>query len=363
MSNTDITPKKHPTLPTANTIGQAANRVAARHAFSDYFSRLAPNTRRRHSADLFLFADFLASVGIQTDELMEAPDEWAGVTWGLVKAFVEWMLQEGYAVGSVNVRLSTVRTYARLAVNAGALTQSEYDLIAKIRSFNRKEARNIDNDRDVTRRGSKKAEAVPIGRDQATRLKQQPPTPQGRRDALLMCLLLDHGLRVGEVALLRVEHFDLQEGTFTFDRPKVNKVQKHSLTVDTQDAARAYITQDVSGSKGCLLVGSRRGGRLTRTGMSARGMTQRVNFLGKEIGLFGLSAHDCRHYWSTAAVRGKTPLNALMQAGGWNSPAMPMRYIQEAEIANEGVQLDSGDTDITMPPSTAQFRSGSEQVP
>ena len=67
------------------------------------------------SADLFLFADFLASVGIPTDELMEAPDEWAAVTWGLVKAFVEWMLQEGYAVGSVNVRLSTIRTYARLA--------------------------------------------------------------------------------------------------------------------------------------------------------------------------------------------------------------------------------------------------------
>ena len=85
-----------------------------------------------------------------------------------------------------------------------------------------------------------------------------------------MCLLLDHGLRVGEVALLRIEHFDLQEGTFTFDRPKVNKVQKHSLTVDTQAAARAYITQDVSGSKGWLLVGSRRGGRLTRTGTQSR---------------------------------------------------------------------------------------------
>ena len=194
MSDTDITPKKRPTLPAvqaatvlhsaestasvshATSVGQAANRVAARHAFSDYISRLAPNTRRRHSTDLFLFADFLASVGIQTDELMDAPDEWAAVTWGLVKAFVEWMLQEGYAVGSVNVRLSTVRTYARLAANAGELEQSEYDLIAKIRSFNRKEARNIDEQRPVTRRGAKKAEAVPIGRDQAAQLKQQPPT-------------------------------------------------------------------------------------------------------------------------------------------------------------------------------------------
>ena len=145
--------KRPALLPAIQAVGQAANRVAARHAFSDYISRLAPNTRRRHSADLFLFADFLASVGIQTDELMDAADEWAAVTWGLVKAFVEWMLQEGYALGSVNVRLSTVRTYARLAVDAGSLAQLEYDRIAKIRSYNRMEARHIDEQRPVTRIG------------------------------------------------------------------------------------------------------------------------------------------------------------------------------------------------------------------
>ena len=77
LGGTGLGREKRPALPAVQAIGQAANRVAARHAFSDYISRLAPNTRRRHSADLFLFADFLASVGIQTDELMEAPDEWA----------------------------------------------------------------------------------------------------------------------------------------------------------------------------------------------------------------------------------------------------------------------------------------------
>jgi len=33
-------------------------------------------------------------------------------------------------------------------------------------------------------------------------LKQQPDTPQGRRDPLLMCILLEHGLRYGEIAIL-----------------------------------------------------------------------------------------------------------------------------------------------------------------
>jgi hypothetical protein len=50
---------------------------------------------------------------------------------------------------------------------------------------------------------------VHIAQKQAKKLKSQPDTPQGRRDALLMCLLLDHGLRVGEVARLQVSDFDL----------------------------------------------------------------------------------------------------------------------------------------------------------
>ena len=43
------------------------------------------------------------------------------VTFGLVLAFREWILQKGYAVGSVNGRLSSVRTFAKLAGEAGAV--------------------------------------------------------------------------------------------------------------------------------------------------------------------------------------------------------------------------------------------------
>ena len=77
--------------------------------------------------------------------------------------------------------------------------------------------------------------------DQAARLKAQPDTPQGRRDALLLCLLLDHGLRVGEVAGLAVRDFDLAAGELRFYRPKVDKIQTHRLTADTLAAARAYL--------------------------------------------------------------------------------------------------------------------------
>ncbi len=30
----------------------------------------------------------------------------------------------------------------------------------------------------------------------------------------------------------------------------------------------------------------------------------------------------------------------LQDAGGWNSPAMPLRYVEKAKIANQGVRLE-----------------------
>ncbi|MEP0764062.1 MAG: tyrosine-type recombinase/integrase, partial [Chloroflexota bacterium] len=171
------------------------------------------------------------------------------------------------------------------------------------------------------RRGSKKA---------------QPDTPQGRRDALLMCLLLDHGLRVGEVARLQMSDFDLKAGEMRFLRPKVDKVQTHKLSADTLRALHAWVESGDAPRNGSLLRGSRKGGALTNARMSERSITDRVRVLGEEVGLEGLSAHDCRHYWATYWAR-RVDVLRLQEAGGWSSLAMPRRYVEDSEIANEGM--------------------------
>lgn len=326
-------------------IGLAANHVAARHAFTDYRERKAENTLRRQDADLTLFADFLAQVGIVAGDLNTSPDAWHGITWGLVAGFVQWMLQESYATGSVNVRLSTVKTYAKLASKAGALDKLEYLQIKDVTGYSHKERKRLDEKRDDagtdTRRGVKKAEAVRLSTEQARRLKTgQPDTPQGRRDAVLMCLLLDHGLRCGEVALLEVGQVDLKADELKFYRPKVDKVQTHRLTNDTKQALEQWINSGNAPAEGQLLKASRKGGTLTTAGMSERAITKRVASLGEQVGTSGLSAHDCRHYWATTAARKGTDPFALQEAGGWNSLAMPRRYVEAAKIANEGVILE-----------------------
>jgi integrase len=330
--------------------GRVANDVAARSVFADYQARKAANTLRRQTNDLALFAEYLRAAGLAVGNFATDPEAWRGITWGLVAGFAHWQLQAGYAVPSVNVRLATVKTHARLAMQAATLDPAECAMIATVKGYSRKEQKRVDEMRRAanleTRKGNKKAAAVSLSPQQTWQLKAQPDTPQGRRDAVLMCLLLDHGLRVGEVARLAVTDFDLKAGALTFYRPKVDKTQTHRLTPQTLRAARTYFGHDAP-ARGSIwrASASKQAGReaartLTAQGITERALTKRVRVLGQAIGIDGLSAHDCRHYWATQAARSGTPLDRLQDAGGWSSPAMPLRYVEAAKIANAGVVLN-----------------------
>lgn len=75
--------------------------------------------------------------------------------------------------------------------------------------------------------------------------------------------------------------------------------------------------------------------------MSETSISERVRTLGKALGIDNLSAHDCRHYWATywANRIDRLPKGvfSLQEAGGWNSLAMPRRYVERSEVANEGM--------------------------
>lgn len=328
--------------------GQAANDTAGRYTFADHTQRKADNTIRRKRADIALFETFLNECQIPARDLFDNPAAWTGITWGIVKAFGEWQLTKGYAIGSVNGRLSTVRTFASLAAQAGAISPDELRMIQTVKGYSSKEAKHIDEKRradgTATRQANeagkarKKAEAATIPEDIAQALKAQPDTPQGKRDALLMCLMLDHGLRVEEVAILTRKAFDLKAGTFTFYRPKVDKTQTHTMTPATREAARAYLKY--APEAGIIWRKSNKGqsklsGQMSETS-ATRQINRRVELLGRHAGIEGLSPHDCRHYAATFEARKGTPVDRLVDMFGWNSPAMAFRYIEAAHIANEG---------------------------
>lgn len=357
--------------------GEAANRAAADYIFADYRQRRARKTIKTQTAALLLWVQYLVEVGAAGELLTEATDwalayfdaaeldlmdeyaglqqtslpiiygahycqhlpaAWQGVTWGLVEGFVKWLLNQGYSVASVNNRLSAVKVYARLAAKAGVILPVEQALIREVRGYGSTEGKRLDAVRKKSRVGNKKEEAIVLTAVQARRLKSEhPPTPQGSRDRLLICLFLDLGLRTSEVAALRVE--DLTEtGYVTVYRQKTDTTDRMELSPDIWQALSDY--KPYMRESGILLCGSRKGGKLTDQVMSVRAIGARIKLLGRDIlGIWELSPHDLRHTWATRAAKGSNPF-VLRDAGGWTNMQTPGRYVERSRVVNEGIRLD-----------------------
>lgn len=326
-------------------LGQIANHHAKQDVFKRELNKKTANTRISYRTDLKTWMQYLVAAGadVQACDFYNEPACWTGVTHGLVLGFVEWMKKRGFAIASINRKLSCVRMFCAMAGQAKVIDTGELALIQTVRTIRHSEGMEVNKDRSqarIDRPQAKKSKSVELSADDARLLKDQPDTPQGRRDALLMCLLLDHGLRSGEAAALMVSNFNLKTGIMTFWREKVKKQQKHKLTADTLTALRNYIDSGDCVGSGPLLRSSLKSGALGKAGMQAHAITVRVKHLGEDKLLMDeLSAHDCRHYWATSAVKGKTDPFALRQAGGWSSMQTVQRYVSENEIANEGVRL------------------------
>jgi integrase len=176
-----------------------------------------------------------------------------------------------------------------------------------------------------TRKGSKKAEPILLDTDQITAIKNQPDTPEGRRDKLLVCLALDHGLRVSELAILQRSDFYLEAGTLTFDRPKTGQSTTLKLSNETLEAARKYFGGDDPG------FGNVWRPSLSGQSVSTGTISKRIRVLGKRIAIDNLSLDDLRHTWATNAAK-NTPLDQLLYAGGWTSVSSALPYVKNAKI-------------------------------
>jgi integrase len=324
-------------------LGAIANEVARRSVLSLYKETKSAETLRRQSRDIASFEEYLDAVQHHTENMIGDLSLWEGMTYGIVSAFQRWLLLQGYSIGTVNVRMATIKSYCDLATQAGYITGDDMAVVRGIRGYNRKAGRNIDEKRATQRRGRKKAQTVLLSDGHVELLKRKlyemsPTDMTAARDYLLFCLFVDLGLRCGEVAELETRNIDTLTGTLIFYRRKVDKTQTHNLKGDTLEAAKRYLRLAPSGHK--LFTGyAYKDHKKASDGLSTRALNKIISRLGAMIEVAGLSPHDLRHYWSTLAIRKGTNIKALQQAGGWNSPTMPLKYAEESKIANEGVKL------------------------
>ncbi len=122
-----------------------------------YQEGLRDETIRRQKTDLLTFARFLASIGTRAGNFYNDLGAWQGIRAGLLEAFIEWQKLQGYAIGTINVRLATLKAYCHLAYEVGILDIDTHTHIQGVKGIQRKQARNIDARREIRRVGYKKA--------------------------------------------------------------------------------------------------------------------------------------------------------------------------------------------------------------
>lgn len=316
-------------LATRSNIGQAANAAAAENIFTSYKMRKAANTQTRHDKELRNFSLFLSGIGY-ANEGMTTPEEWNGVTFGIIEAYQRYMLKSGYSVNSTNQTIYIIKAYAGLAGKAGYIKPEELYKIHEVKGFKTGEAVHIDQQRKTqgaaTRISTKKETARNLSTLQVEQLKHQhPDTLKGKRDALIFSLFLDMGLRESELMSLSRDSFDLDNRLLHWHREKTNNNGHETMSRDVIAAAKAYFEAVPAAAPGLFVTVSKAG---TITGsLSMRGLQAIVKYAGKEIGIDNLSPHDLRHSMALRAYLAGIPLKSIQRRLGHSTVKTTERYI------------------------------------
>ena len=266
--------------------GQRPGRDPLVDEFLDYLRverRLAANSVEAYGRDLGRYADFLSTKGAA------GPLE-AGIT--LLREYLGWLAQRGLAASSRARGLAAVRAFYRFLLLEGRIGQDPTEYLEAPRGW-KKLPRYLSGE---------EVERLLAHPDRGTRM--------GLRDALLLALLYDCGLRVSELAALRLEQLDLESWLIRV-RGKGDKERFVPFGAEARAAILGYLTRSRGLSpravgNGHLFPGAR-GGHLTR---QRAWQIVKSHLVGAGVAR-SVSPHTLRHSFATHLLDNGADLRAV----------------------------------------------------
>jgi site-specific recombinase XerD len=234
------------------------------------------------------------------------------VTSKKISAYIDSLLAKGLVPKTINCRLDSVRGfYAYMGLE---------------------EAMPVPNP-------IKKGFALRLARPLPRYLKDEEVTKlfrsiKGPRDHAMFMLMLRCGLRVEEVAHLRLQDIDLVQRRILVCCGKGNKDRIVYISYDAYRALLNYLrSRSSSKVSEVFLVGK---GRYRGTSISVRGIQKRIEYYAQKTGL-KLSCHHLRHTMATQLLNADADLVTIQDLLGHTRIKTTQRY---AKVSNLKVQRD-----------------------
>jgi integrase/recombinase XerD len=277
---------------------------------------LSPNTQSDYARTFRRFAGFVRNA------------ELGKVTPRQVNQFLEWLVEEfdmaPKTVLNAWIALSAFWTWAEGA--------DEVKAKHIIRQVPRPNAHSLPMDPFSEDEMRRLLAAVKVMRAYSRRTESyvDGKRPTAARDAAIILVLLDTGLRVSELCNLQVRHLDRVTGRLLVEKGKGSKARVVYLGQAAQRSVWRWMVSRGEVKQTDWMFGSSRGkkgGKMRRE--SVRMMIVRT---GQRAGVAGATCHRFRHTFAINFLRNGGHIAALQDVLGHSSLEMVRRYARLAEV-------------------------------
>ncbi|PXB02150.1 tyrosine-type recombinase/integrase [Pectobacterium carotovorum] len=274
--------------------------------FDAYINGLAPSGRRGITSLLNRSASILKRGADAADY------PWEQLNYAAVAKVRATLLDDGYAVSSVNMALSALRGVAQTAFN---LNYIDAEKLARIRSVKR-----VSGDIQRNGRALEKQEIRAL----VQAAKQHRQQVRRCRDIAIVLTLCGTGLRAGE--LVKLERRDYDNGVLIVRQGKGRRYREIHVADVVNKAICAWLKVSANEANSTLFGRIQRNGKVINQPLTTTGLTGILAELQQTSGIARFTPHDMRRTFITLLLEQGVDINTVRQLAGHRDISTTTRY-------------------------------------
>ncbi|WP_206199087.1 tyrosine-type recombinase/integrase [Thiomicrorhabdus indica] len=238
--------------------------------------------------------------------------KWQKIRFAEVSMLKASLLEQGYAVSSVNLALSAMKGLARTAFNMYLLDAEDLERIRAIKRV----------------RGDAVREKRSLSKDEIQQLiaatQEASFKTQQYRDKALVYVAVCGGLRVSEITALSVSDFNAQTGSLMVRQGKGRKNREVLLPPKAIRALNSWI--QLLPLNDIIFTRISKSGSVLSTGLSSAGVASILKMLQRNAEVASFSPHDLRRTFITQLLEHNVDLNTVRQMAGHSDISTTIQY-------------------------------------